>query len=141
MYPVLALDYGTKRIGVAISDKYGIVATPLSTLRFTKNQNIIDLISQIVSISKEYDVQTILVGKPQTFEKSQEVNIRRIDDFINTLKKRTTIYIDTWDESYSTSNAKDMLLSLGQHFKKSKDKIDSVAASVFLQEYLNSKQK
>lgn len=141
MYPILAIDFGTKRLGIAVSDNNGVLCTPLETLRITKNRGILELIEDIKRIAEEYRIQKILVGKPQSFNADQEINHRRIDNFINTLAKRIELPIETWDESFSTSVAKDMLLSTGQHFKQSKEKIDSVAASVFLQEYLNSKKQ
>ncbi len=140
MYPILAIDFGTKRLGIAVSDNNGVLSTPLETLRITKNRGILELIEDIKALTVEYRIQSILVGKPQSFNNEQEINHRRIDNFINTLAKRIELPIQTWDESFSTSTAKDMLLSTGQHFKQTKEKIDSVAASVFLQEYLNSKK-
>lgn len=140
MYPILAIDFGTKRLGIAVSDNNGVLSTPLETLRITKNRGILELIDDIKALTIEYRIQSILVGKPQSFNQEQEINHRRIDNFINTLAKRIELPIQTWDESFSTSTAKDMLLSTGQHFKQTKEKIDSVAASVFLQEYLNSKK-
>lgn len=139
MYPTLSLDYGTKRIGVAVSDDKGIIATPLDTLSFSTNTGIEEIVLKIKSLIEEYRVKSILVGMPQEFTQSNSVNTKRITDFINTLKKRINLSIETYDESFSTSTAKDMLLSSGQHFKKNKSRIDSLAASVFLQEYLNSK--
>lgn len=140
MYPILAIDFGTKRLGIAVSDSNGVISTPLDTLRITKNRGILELIEDIKALALEYRVKSILVGKPQSFNIDQDINHRRIDNFINTLAKRIEVPIQTWDESFSTSTAKDMLLSTGQHFKQTKEKIDSVAASVFLQEYLNSKK-
>lgn len=140
MYPILALDYGQKRIGLAISDSKGIISTPLEKISFSKNRGILEVIQDILEISKEYKIKSFLIGKPQEFNESQSANTRRIDDFANTLKKRTTIPILFWDESYSTSTAKDMIVSKGSNFKSQKGNIDSIAASIFLQEYLNSKQ-
>lgn len=140
MYPILAIDYGSKNLGIAISDSKGIVSKPLTTLRISKNTDILMLIDEIKKLIEEYRVETILVGKPAEFEASHSINTRRIDTFINTLKKRVSTPIDTWDESFSTSNAKSIINENGRNFKKGKGDVDSIAASIFLQEYLNSKQ-
>lgn len=139
MHPTLAIDYGLKRIGLAISDSNGIISTPLTTLRFTKNRRILELITDLTELIAEYRVKSILIGVPQEFSDKNHINTVRITDFSNTLKKRIEIPILFWDESYSTSSAKEMVISHGSNFKSNKEKIDSIAASIFLQEYLNSK--
>jgi putative Holliday junction resolvase len=139
MHPTLAIDFGLKRIGLAISDSKGIISTPLTTLRFTKNRKILELITDLTELIAEYRVKSILIGVPQEFSDKNHINTVRITDFSNTLKKRIKIPILFWDESYSTSSAKEMVISHGSNFKSNKEKIDSIAASIFLQEYLNSK--
>ena len=138
MHPTLAIDYGLKRIGLAISDSNGIISTPLTTLRFTKNRKILELITELNQLILEYKVTSILIGVPQEFSDKNHINTIRITDFSNTLKKRINIPIIFWDESYSTSSAKEMVISHGSNYKSNKEKIDSIAASIFLQEYLNS---
>lgn len=137
MYPILAIDYGLKHIGLAYSDSKGIVASPLPVLNVTKNRDIDVLVQDISQICKEYRIKSILIGYPQSFSENQDINIKRIDKFLVVLTAQISLPINKWDESFSTSDAKNMLVSLGQHFKKTKKKIDSVAASTFLQEYLN----
>lgn len=141
MYPILAIDYGQKRIGLAISDKKGIIATPLLTLSITKNRDIVDLIEDIKRIIEEYRIKTVLIGRPQAFSQEHNINLERIEKFTNTLKKRINNNIVFFDESYSTSRAKDMIVSKGGHYKSKKKDIDNIAASIFLQEYLNSNDK
>ncbi len=138
--PILAIDYGQKRIGLAISDSKGIIASPLEVLEKTKNRNIDILIEDILNIIKEYRVKTILLGCPQTFQDSYEKSEKKIKKFGNLLQEKTDLQIIYQDESYSTSEAQNMLLSLGQNTKSTRHKIDKIAATVFLQEFLNSKQ-
>jgi putative Holliday junction resolvase len=141
MYPILAIDYGEKHFGLAISDSKGIVASPLEIISITKNRDINNVIGEILNVAKEYKTETILVGKPQSFTPEHKKTEKKIDSFIALLKKSTTIPILTHDESFSTSNAQNMLTSLGQSSKASRGKIDKIAATVFLQEFLNSKEK
>jgi putative Holliday junction resolvase len=140
MYPTLAIDYGEKNLGLAISDSKGIIASPLEVISITKNRDIHTVIEEIVEIAKENKAKRILVGKPQSFTKKQKQTEEKIENFIKLLKKATDIKIVTWDESFSTINAQNMLTSLGQNSKSSRGKIDKIAATVFLQEFLNSKK-
>lgn len=141
MYPILAIDYGEKNFGLAISDSKGIVASPLEVISITKNRGIQIVIEEIVEIAKENRAKTILVGKPQSFTDEQKRTEKKIEKFINLLRKATEIEILTWDESFSTTSAQNMLTSLGQNSRSSKGKIDKIAATVFLQEFLNSKEQ
>jgi len=141
MYPILAIDYGEKNFGLAISDSKGIIASPLEVISITKNRGIQIVIEEIIEIAKENRVKTILVGKPQSFTDEQKRTEEKIEKFIDLLRKATRIDILTWDESFSTTSAQNMLTSLGQNSRSSKGKIDKIAATVFLQEFLNSKNK
>ncbi|HVX92899.1 MAG TPA: Holliday junction resolvase RuvX [Candidatus Dojkabacteria bacterium] len=137
-YPILAIDYGQKHIGIAISDAKGIVASPLEVIQVSKN-NSIELVSKrLIEICKQYRVQSLLFGMPQAFEKEHEVNRVRIQKFIEEIIKEVKLPYTTYDESFSTSTAKDMIKDQGYKFKKKKSMIDSYAASVFLQEYLDN---
>lgn len=138
-YPILAIDYGERNFGLAISDSKGIIASPLETVSITKRRDINDVIQDILNICEEYKVKTILVGQPQQFTQNQNLSTKKIDSFISLLKKATNTKIITYDESFSTSTAQNMLTSSGQNVRSSRHKIDRIAATVFLQEFLNSK--
>jgi putative Holliday junction resolvase len=139
-YPILAIDYGTKNIGLAISDFKGIIATPLQVLRVKSGNGYEKIIEEIADICDRNKVQTVLLGKPQIFEISHKKTLKKIEKFEELLKKGIKLPTITYDESYSTVTAQDMLTYTKQTVKSSKDKIDSVAAAVFLQEFLNSNQ-
>lgn len=138
-YPVLAIDYGQKHFGISISDSKGIIASPLDTISKTKNKTTEIVISEILNICQEYKVKTILLGSPQIFEESQKGTEKKIVRFKNLLSTMIVLPIILWDESFSTRTAQNMLTSSGQSTKKTKGKINSIAATVFLQEFLNSK--
>ncbi|MCD4756557.1 Holliday junction resolvase RuvX [bacterium] len=140
-YPILAIDYGTKHIGLAISDFKGIIATPLEVLHITQKNGYEKIVEKISDICENNKVQTILLGKPQIFHISHQKTIKKINQFEQILKDGIKLPILFHDESYSTITAQDMLLCTSQSTKKSRKKIDSVAAAVFLQEFLNSKSQ
>lgn len=137
-YPILAIDYGEKHFGLAYSDSKGLIATPLEVLHLTKRKTLENIALEIMEIANEYRIQTLLLGKPQIFEKQQEQTIKKISTFEDILKKHTTLPILTTDESFSTTEAQNMLLSTGQNTKSTRGKIDKISATVFLQEFLNS---
>lgn len=139
--PTLAIDYGEKNFGLAISDSKGIIASPLNTFSISKNTDIQTIINNIENICQEYRVKRIIVGMPQVFEQNQRRTEKKINKFLDLLKNTLSIPILTYDESFSTSEAKNMLTSSGQNFKSYKNKIDRVAATVFLQEFLNSENQ
>ena len=139
--PVLAIDYGEKRFGIAISDSKGIIASPLTVIEVPKRDGIEYVISRIEELIQENNVKTILLGMPQIFQDSYQKSAEKVKKFKDELSKLITIPIIFQDESYSTTRAQNMLTSLGQSTKKSKGKIDKVSAAVFLQEFLNSEQQ
>jgi putative Holliday junction resolvase len=97
-------------------------------------------VEEIAEICDSNKVQTILLGKPQIFEVAHKKTLKKIEKFEKLLQDGINLPIVNYDESYSTVTAQDMLLYTKQTAKSSKDKIDSVAAAVFLQEFLNSNQ-
>ena len=99
------------------------------------------LIDEILNIANEYRVKTILIGSPQVFESNHEKTSGNIQKFVQKISLLTDLPVITYDESYSTTQAQNMLLSLGQNTKSSKGKIDKIAATVFLQEFLNSESQ
>ena len=138
--PILAIDYGTKRIGIAVSDSKGLIASPLTVFNVTKNIGVDKIIEEIKQIIEEYKVKTIIIGRPQTFQSTYKKSLKRIDSFAQKIKDDIDIPVIFYDESYSTIQAQNMLLSLGQNTKSTRGKIDMISATVFLQEFLNSKQ-
>lgn len=137
-YPILAIDYGQKHIGIAISDSKGIVSSPLEVIQVTKTRTI-ELISKRLSeICSDRRVKSLLFGMPQSFEVEHNINQVRIQQFIDDITKEIKLPYTTYDESFSTAQAKDMIKEKGSNFKKKKNMIDSYAASIFLQEYLDN---
>ncbi len=137
-FPILAIDYGDKHFGLAYSDSKGIIATPLEVLHLTKRKTLDNIAEEISNIADEYRIKNILLGKPQIFKEEQKRTLKKISSFENILKKYTTLPILTADESFSTIEAQNMLLSTGQNIKSTRGKIDKISATVFLQEFLNS---
>ncbi len=136
-YPgrILGIDYGTKRIGVAMSDPTRLIAQGITTL-----DNNIKTVEKLLEIVKREEVVRIIVGMPYTADGGKGKKALEVEEFIQQLKQHTMIEIDTWDESYSSVNAHQAFIDIGMKKKKRQQKarVDEMAARLMLQEYLDS---
>ncbi len=137
-YPILAIDFGKKHFGTAISDSKGIIASPLEVISITQKRGTEYILQRISEICEEYQVKTILLGIPQVFTEAHSKTPKAILKFEGKLKETLDLPIVLYDESFSTTSAQNMLTSSGSNTKSSRGKIDKVSAAVFLQEFLNS---
>lgn len=133
MKKILAIDYGERKIGLAISDELGLCANPYGVLRNTS-----DIVKKIKEIIINNKIKKILVGIPH-WDKPSKI-IDKIQKFVENLKIEIDIEIELVNEFYSTKIAKEKIRSTGKKYKKVKHKIDSYAACVILQEYLDSQK-
>jgi putative holliday junction resolvase len=138
--PILGIDYGTKNIGLAITDYKGIVAQPLDTI-VVKKGNFENFFSKLQQILERHKVETIVLGIPQSFKKEYLQNNERILQFKTSIEDITNTPVFLYDESYSTSTSYEILRSHGEVQKKSRKKIDRIAATYFLQELIDFKNK
>jgi len=135
---ILALDYGDKKIGVAISDPMQIIAKPFKTLNNTTNKNILLDLNEIIS---EYDINKIIVGLPITLKNKYSIQTEKVSAFIEFLKENLSIYVDSYDERLSSKIAIQSLVKQGIKTGHNKREIDKTAAAIFLQNYLDDKSK
>ena len=136
---IMALDVGDRRIGVALSDPTGLLATPLTAVdRLDARPTEFD---EIISLAQENDVEAIIVGMPVTLAGRLGYQARQVRDFISELSDRTGLPIETVDERYSTVQAQRMLNESERRPSKDRNQdrghLDASAAAVFLQSYLD----
>ncbi len=132
---ILAIDYGEKRIGLAISDELGIIASPMPVLKVF---SLADAIQKIHRIIKTQGVEKVVIGLalgPKREETQQSIQTRY---FAESLKNTNGIEIDFWNESFSTNEA---IKSEGINTTRKRKNLDSEAARIILQEYLDSKRE
>ena len=135
MNRILGLDYGERRIGVALSDPLKIIARPLITI---DKKKINDCFSKILEIINNNNVSKIVVGLPLTLKGN---NSKQTDDvicFVNKLRVKVQLPIITIDERLSSTAAEKSLRNQGIKTGYNKELIDVTAAAIFLQEYLDS---
>ena len=132
---VLGLDYGERRIGLALSDPLGIIAKPLTIIDRKKTADHISRISEIVS---ERKITSIVVGLPLTLKGDYSQQTEIVLDFIDQLKSDLQIPIMTIDERLSSVAAEKALQAQAVKTGHNKGRVDETAAAIFLQEYLDS---
>ena len=134
---ILALDVGEKRIGVALSDPTGLLATPLTTIERKGQDSDIDA---ALRLATEHEVGEIVVGLPLSMSGRRGPQAGRVDAFVRALAERTDIPLKSVDERLSSVQAERMLRESGVEPSKNKSRIDSAAAAVVLQSYLDSRR-
>lgn len=132
---ILALDVGDKRIGVAISDPLGIIASPLTKIDRTGTKSAIGTIVELVHL---HDVELIIAGLPYSLDGTMGPQAHRIKYFLTKISEQIDIPIETWDESYTTLAAEEKMAEAGIRKDKRKKQIDAAAAALILQEYLDT---
>lgn len=124
---VLAFDFGTKSIGVAVGQEVTGTAAPLAALK--ANDGIPDW-DQIEKIYQEWQPHIVVVGLPLNMDGTEQPMTARAQKFANRLHGRFRVAVDTYDERLTTVDAKAMLFELGGYKKLTKGKVDSVSACV-----------
>ena len=132
---VLGLDYGERRIGLALSDPLRIIAKPFKIIDRKKTADYISRISEIVS---ERKITSIVVGLPLTLKGDYSQQTEIVLDFIDQLKSDLQIPIMTIDERLSSVAAEKALQAQAIKTGHNKGRVDETAAAIFLQEYLDS---
>src|SRR5215467_10971077 len=132
---LLALDHGTKRIGIAISDELKMIAQPLE---FSPAEPFPDFVTRLKEIIREKEVELILIGMPRNMDGSYGPAALKVQEFIAVLKDAVVIPIKAWDERLTSSQANRFLISANVKRKERKEKVDKTAAALLLQSYLDS---
>ncbi len=132
---ILALDHGTKRIGVALSDELGWTAQPLETFeRRTLDRDV----AHIQDLVREHEVTRVLLGLPLRLDGSEGPAVQAVRAFLERLEAALPVPVVTWDERMTTKAAEELLIAADVSRKKRKGTVDRVAAAILLQSYLES---
>jgi putative Holliday junction resolvase len=131
----LAIDHGEKRIGIAISDSTGTIARPLSILRHVSRPADVD---RVLEIARVQDVRLVVIGHSTDEEGLANAAGRRAERFAEVLRRHVDIPIIMWDESLSSQDARAARIAAGVPRGKRSAPVDSRAAAVILQSYLDA---
>lgn len=132
----MGLDYGTKTIGVAISDPLCYTAQGIETITRKDPKNLIDSMRRIKELIALYDVTNIVVGMPLNMNNTEGERVKGTQYFVNKLKNELEIEIDTFDERLSTIAANRILEEANVQNHRRKEVIDKIAATLILQTYM-----
>ena len=132
---ILGIDYGGRRIGVAVSDELGVTAQGVSTIARKNREADLDAIGDLV---RRHGVERIVIGYPLRLDGSEGIQCEKINRFVRRLEMRLSLPIARWDEALSTKEAEELLRQRGVHREKRRDVVDRVAASIILQGYLDA---
>lgn len=132
----IGLDLGTKTLGVAISDKSGTIATGVTTLRFEENKSE-SIIKDLSNIIDEYEAQAIVIGLPKNMNNTLGHAAERTKEFVKVLNENYNMPVYEQDERLSSVSANNVLLQADVSRKKRKSKVDTIAATIILQNYLD----
>src|SRR5437016_6000098 len=127
---ILALDHGTKRIGVAVSDELKMIATPLE---FIPAEPFDDVLTRLKELIREKEAELILVGMPRNMDGSYGPAALKAKEFVAALGAKFAVPIKTWDERLTTTQAQKFLISACVRREQRKEKVDKTAASILLQ--------
>jgi len=133
---ILAIDYGSKRVGLAVTDSLRIIATGLTTVHSK------DLIEFLENYFKKEAVDIIVVGEPKTLQNDKSDSARFIDPFVVHLQRKfPDKKIERYDERFTSAMAHQTMLSGGlkKKHRQAKDTVDMISAIIILQDYMNFK--
>ncbi len=134
---IIGLDYGTKTVGVAISDELLITAQPLETIERKSANKLRQTYARIEEIITEYGAEKIVLGYPKKTDNTAGERAEATESFKADLERRTGLEIILWDERFSTISAERVLMDAGVRRENRKQFVDKMAASVILQNYLD----
>ena len=132
---ILGLDYGEKRIGVAVCDELGITAQGLPTLIRQTKKHDLEILSRWI---QDYSIQKIVIGYPLRLDGSEGIQCEKVNRFTRLLEKTFLLPVIKWPETLSTKEAEEILMSSGVGWRKRKEKVDQLAACLILQSYLDN---
>lgn len=135
---ILAVDLGRVRTGVAVSDLTGLIASPIGTTTERDTEKLADMIA---GMAKEHSVSEVVVGHPRNMDGTRGESARIAEDFAELLAKKTGLPVKLWDERLTTMSAIGILNETNVRGKRRKEVVDTVAATLILQDYLNSKRE
>lgn len=132
MSRVLAVDFGTKRVGIAVSDSLGLMASPLEVV---SRDRVVEFVAEVV---KDMDVAKIVVGLPTTLGGHEGPSAEEARTLGKDLHNATDLPVVYHDERFTSRMAESTLLAHGMKRRDRRQKVDKIAAAIILQDYLDN---
>lgn len=136
---IMGLDFGSKTVGVAVSDSLLITAQGLEIIRRTEENKLRRTLARIEELIEEYEVQEIVLGLPKHMNASSGVRVELTQEFREKLERRTGLPVILWDERLTTVAADRLMMEAGIRRENRKEYVDKIAAALILQGYLDNR--
>ena len=134
---IMGLDYGSKTVGVALSDPMLITAGGLEIIRRKDENKLRRTLARIEELIAEYEVGEIVLGFPKNMNNSEGERVEHCREFKEMLERRTGLAVHMWDERLSTIEADKVMMAAGIRREDRKEYVDKIAATIILQGYLD----
>lgn len=129
----MGLDVGQRRVGVAVSDELGLIASPVESIDLKRGG-----LPALVAVIERYDPERVIVGLPTGMSGREGMQAARVREFAERLQAQIKRPVTFWDERLTTFIAEQALIETGHSRKARKTRVDAVAAAVILQSYLDA---
>lgn len=134
---IIGLDFGSKTVGVAVSDELLITAQGIEIVRRKSENKLRQTLARIDELIKEYNVEKIVLGFPKNMNNSEGERCEKTLEFKEMLERRTGLTVELWDERLTTVAADNLMMEAGIRRENRKEYVDQIAASFILQGYLD----
>ena len=134
---ILGLDYGSRTVGVAVSDAMGWTAQSLETIERKEENKLRKTLARIEALVKEYEVEKIVLGYPKHMNNEEGDRCAKTEEFKEMLERRTGLQVILQDERMITMSAERILMEGGVRRENRKEFVDKMAAAFILQTYLD----
>jgi putative Holliday junction resolvase len=132
---ILAIDHGSKRMGIAVSDELKMIAQPLEYILAEPSDKFLARLNELIN---DKEVELILIGMPRNMDGSYGPAALKVQDFVEMLKAAVCVPIKMWDERLTSAQANRLLIQGNVRRDKRKEQVDKMAAAILLQSYLDS---
>ena len=134
---IMGLDYGSKTVGVAVSDEMGIIAQGQETITRKEENKLRRTLARIAELTAEYGIGRIVLGYPKNMNNTSGDRVKKTEEFAAMVERRTGLPVVFWDERLSTVSAERVLMESGVRRENRKAVVDKIAAAIILQNYLD----
>ena len=134
---IMGLDFGSKTVGVAVSDSLLLTAQGVEMIRRKEENKLRQTLARIEELIVEYEVQEIVLGLPRNMNATEGERVQLTMEFKEKLERRTGLPVHMWDERLTTVAADNAMMEAGIRRENRKEYVDMIAASLILQGYLD----
>lgn len=139
---ILGLDFGSKTVGVAVSDPTGLIASGVEIIRRDREDKLRQTLARIEELANEYEVEEIVLGLPVNMNYTSGERVEKTMAFKEMLERRMGLPVYMWDERLTTVEADEIMTEMGVKGRQDRKKyVDKIAAMIILQDYMDNKKQ